>query len=203
METEIKWIEMLILIDNYDSFTFNLVHYFGELGSPVKVYRNDEKDTQSILSEEPSGIIISPGPCNPTKAGVSLELTQQAAKSKVPLLGVCLGHQTIGQTFGGTVCSAEEVVHGKTDQIYHQGTDIFNEIPSPFEATRYHSLCVSRNKFPKELQITAEAKCGEIMALKHKILPIYGVQFHPESILTKFGHKILENFVKVVKNLNG
>ena len=130
-------------------------------------------------------------------------MTQQAAKSKVPLLGVCLGHQTIGQTFGGTVCSAEEVVHGKTDQIYHQGTDIFNEIPSPFEATRYHSLCVSRNKFPKELQITAEASCGEIMALKHQILPIYGVQFHPESILTKFGHKILGNFVKVVKNLNG
>ena len=194
---------MLILLDNYDSFTFNLVHYFGELKSPVKVYRNDEKDAQSILAEKPSGIIISPGPCNPTKAGISLELAKLAASTKTPLLGVCLGHQTIGQTFGGIVCGAKDVVHGKTDQIYHQGTDIFKEIPSPFQATRYHSLSVSRNKFPKELQVTAEAKCGEIMALKHKILPIYGVQFHPESLLTEFGHKLLENFIEVVKEHNG
>ena len=194
---------MLILLDNYDSFTFNLVHYFGELGSPVKVYRNDEKDPESILSENPSGIIISPGPCNPIKAGISLDLTKKAAQYQLPLLGVCLGHQTIGQAFGGEVSSAKEVLHGKTDKIYHDSSDLFDGIPSPFQATRYHSLAVMRKNFPKRLKITAEAKCGEIMALKHRDLPIYGVQFHPESISSEFGHKILKNIINVVKNANG
>ena len=194
---------MLVLLDNYDSFTFNLVHYFGELGAPIKVYRNDEKETDSILNEKPSGIIISPGPCNPSKAGISLDLTQKAAKFKIPLLGVCLGHQTIGQAFGGKVSSAREVVHGKTDNIYHNGKSLFTGIPSPFEATRYHSLAVLRTKFPTTLKVTAETKCGEIMALEHRMLPIYGVQFHPESILTQYGHKLLANFVNIIKDLNG
>ena len=194
---------MLVLLDNYDSFTFNLVHYFGELGSPVKVYRNDEKESDSILAEKPSGIIISPGPCNPVKAGISLDLTKKAAQQKVPLLGVCLGHQTIGQAFGGKVSSAIEIMHGKTDDIYHDKIDLFKDIPSPFRATRYHSLSVMVNNFPTRLKVTAKAKCGEIMALKHRKLPIYGVQFHPESISSEYGHKILANFINIVKSANG
>ena len=195
--------KMFILLDNYDSFTFNLVHYFGELGKSVKVYRNDEVDCDSILDQNPSAIIISPGPCNPAKAGISLPLATKAACSKIPLLGVCLGHQTIGQAFGGMICSAQKVVHGKADMIFHAETDLFKGIPSPFLATRYHSLAIMQNKFPSELDIIARAGCGEIMAIKHKVLPIYGVQFHPESILTEHGHKILANFIQIAKDANG
>ncbi len=194
---------MLVLLDNYDSFTFNLVHFFGELGAPVTVYRNDEKDSASILISKPSAIIISPGPCNPNKAGISLDLTIKAAKSKIPILGVCLGHQTIGQAFGGKVSSAQKVVHGKTDEIYHDDSVLFREVPSPFMATRYHSLSIIRSKFPKELKVTARTSCGEIMALEHSKLPIYGVQFHPESIMTEYGHKILKNFLHIVKTSHG
>lgn len=194
---------MLVLLDNYDSFTYNLVHYFGELGEIVRVYKNDEKTSDEILSEKPSGIIISPGPCNPNKAGISLDLTLKTANYGIPILGVCLGHQTIGQAFGGKISFAKKVVHGKTDKIHHSATDLFKGIPSPFTATRYHSLSVSRDKFPQILKIIAETKCGEIMALKHKFLPIYGVQFHPESILTDYGKNILANFLNVIKGLHG
>ena len=194
---------MLVLLDNYDSFTYNLVHHFGELGEIVRVYKNDEKTSAEILSEKPSGIIISPGPCNPNKAGISLDLTLKTANYGIPILGVCLGHQTIGQAFGGKISFAKKVVHGKTDKIYHSATDLFKGIPSPFTATRYHSLSVSKDKFPQKLKIIAETKCGEIMALKHKLLPIYGVQFHPESILTDYGQNILANFLNVIKGLDG
>ena len=170
---------MLVLLDNYDSFTYNLVHYLGELGEDIKVLKNDEESSENILSNEPTAIIISPGPCNPNRAGISLDLTVKAAQSRIPILGVCLGHQTIGQAFGGKITSAMAIVHGKTDKIYHESEDLFKDIPSPFKATRYHSLSVSREKFPKKLQITAETKSGEIMALRHKELPIFGVQFHP------------------------
>ena len=192
---------MIILIDNYDSFTYNLVHYFGEIGNNVTLFKNDEKNANELLDLKPKAIVISPGPCNPDKAGVSLDIAKKAALKKIPVLGVCLGHQTIGQVFGAKIISAKKIVHGKTDKINHICRGIFNELPSPFNATRYHSLSISKKNFPNNLEITAETDCGEIMAIQHKKLPVYGVQFHPESIMSEHGHKLLKNFTKIMESI--
>ena len=192
---------MIILIDNYDSFTYNLVHYFGEIGNNVTLFKNDEKNANELLDLKPKAIVISPGPCNPDKAGVSLDIAKKAALKKIPILGVCLGHQTIGQVFGAKIISAKKIVHGKTDKINHVSRGIFNELPSPFSATRYHSLSISKKNFPNNLEITAETDCGEIMAIQHKKLPVYGVQFHPESIMSEHGHKLLKNFKKIIESI--
>ena len=192
---------MIILIDNYDSFTYNLVHYFGEIGNNVTLFKNDEKNANELLDLKPKAIVISPGPCNPDKAGVSLDIAKKAALKKIPILGVCLGHQTIGQVFGANIISAKNIVHGKTDKINHICRGIFNELPSPFNATRYHSLSISKENFPNNLEITAETDCGEIMAIQHKKLPVYGVQFHPESIMSEHGHKLLKNFIKIMESI--
>ena len=194
---------MIILIDNYDSFTYNLVHYFGEIGNKVEVFKNDEKNASDLIGLNPKGIVISPGPCNPNRAGISLDITKKASIHKIPLFGVCLGHQTIGQVFGGKITSAKKIVHGKTDMINHYRKGIFKNLPSPFIATRYHSLSISKNNFPNTLEITAETNCGEIMAIQHKKLPIYGVQFHPESIMSEHGHLLLKNFIDIVDEING
>ncbi|GIO35043.1 MULTISPECIES: aminodeoxychorismate/anthranilate synthase component II [Paenibacillus] len=186
---------MILVIDNYDSFTYNLVQYLGELGEEVKVYRNDEIDIPGIEALAPDHILISPGPCTPNEAGISLEAIEHF-KGKIPIFGVCLGHQAIGQAFGGQVVRAERLMHGKTSPILHQGTSVFEGLPSPFTATRYHSLLVERSTLPDCLEITAETEEGEIMGLRHKEYPIEGVQFHPESIITDHGHQMLRNFLK-------
>lgn len=186
---------MILVIDNYDSFTYNLVQYLGELGQEVKVYRNDEITVSGIEELAPDHILISPGPCTPNEAGISLE-TIAYFKGKTPIFGVCLGHQAIGQAFGGNVIRAERLMHGKTSPIHHHGTSVFEGLPSPFTATRYHSLLVERDSLPDCLEITAETEEGEIMGLRHKEYPIEGVQFHPESIITDHGHQILRNFLK-------
>ena len=185
---------MLLVIDNYDSFTFNLVQYFGQLGVPMRIFRNDELSVADAVKLNPGRILISPGPCTPTEAGVSLDLIKAFAGKK-PILGVCLGHQSIGQQFGGKVIRADRQMHGKLSPITHRGTDIFKGLPSPFTATRYHSLVVERASVPDCLTITAETAEGEIMGLRHKHFPIYGVQFHPESIATEGGMRILQNFL--------
>lgn len=185
---------MILVIDNYDSFTYNLVQYLGEIGEEIEVRRNDEIDIAEIERLTPDHILISPGPCTPNEAGVSLELIQHF-KDKTPILGVCLGHQAIGQAFGGKVIGAARMMHGKTSEIYHDGKTIFSGIPSPFTATRYHSLIVERDSLPDCLEISAETSQGEIMALRHKTYPIEGVQFHPESIITDHGIQILRNFL--------
>jgi anthranilate synthase component II len=190
---------MLILIDNYDSFTYNLYHFLSEVGGNVEVHRNDALTAQAVMAMKPQGIILSPGPCSPNEAGICLEVIQLAVKSALPLLGVCLGHQAIGQSLGGNVIRAPEPVHGKTDNIIHKGTGLFKGIPSPVKATRYHSLIVERASFPSNLTITAENNQGLVMALQHTTLPIYGVQFHPESIASEHGHQMLKNFVDVTK----
>ncbi|GIO58276.1 MULTISPECIES: aminodeoxychorismate/anthranilate synthase component II [Paenibacillus] len=186
---------MILVIDNYDSFTYNLVQYLGELGQEVKVYRNDEITVSGIEELAPDHILISPGPCTPNEAGISLE-TIANFKGKIPIFGVCLGHQAIGQAFGGNVIRAERLMHGKTSPIHHHGNSVFEGLPSPFTATRYHSLLVERDSLPDCLEITAETEEGEIMGLRHKEYPIEGVQFHPESIITDYGHQILRNFLK-------
>ncbi|SDE92564.1 anthranilate synthase component II [Limimaricola pyoseonensis] len=186
---------MLLLIDNYDSFTWNLVHYLGELGAEVVVKRNDEIGVDEAMAMGPEGIVLSPGPCDPDQAGICLDLTRAAAESRMPLLGVCLGHQTIGQAFGGRVVRCHEIVHGKTAQMLHQGRGVFAGLPSPFLATRYHSLVVERDSLPESLEITAELADGTIMGLAHRDLPIEGVQFHPESIASEHGHQMLKNFL--------
>jgi len=191
----------ILLIDNYDSFTYNLAHYFGELGQSLVVARNDEISLDEIYSLVPSAIVISPGPGTPEDAGISLTLVREFA-DKVPILGVCLGHQTIGQAFGGSVVRAREIVHGKTSLISHQGSDIFASLPTPFRATRYHSLVIEKASLPACLEVTAWTanESGipeEIMGLKHKTLPAYGVQFHPESILSEHGHQLLKNFLAI------
>ncbi len=186
---------MLLLIDNYDSFTYNLVHYLGELGAETIVRRNDEIDVQAAMALHPSAIMLSPGPCDPDRAGICLALTQAAAETRTPLIGVCLGHQAIGQVFGGKIVRAREIVHGKMGLVQHKGQGIFRDIPTPFEATRYHSLVIDRETFPAELEITAEIDDGTIMAVQHRSLPIHGVQFHPESIASQHGHKLLKNFL--------
>ena len=186
---------MLLMIDNYDSFTYNLVQYFGELGQEVQVYRNDEITLDEIYTLKPAKIVISPGPCTPNEAGISLALINEFA-GKIPLLGVCLGHQSIGQAFGGNIIRAKQLMHGKTSQIHHKNSGVFKDIPNPFTATRYHSLVIERETIPDCLEITAWTDDGEIMGVKHKTLAVEGVQFHPESILTDFGHELLNNFLK-------
>lgn len=186
---------MLLILDNYDSFTYNLVQYFGELGAEMQVHRNDAISVEEIQRLKPERICISPGPCTPNEAGISLELIRQMGES-TPILGVCLGHQSIGQVYGGEVVRAERLMHGKTSPIYHEGVSVFAGLESPFEATRYHSLIVRRETLPNCLQITAWTQEGEIMGLQHKQYPVHGVQFHPESILTQDGKKMLENFLK-------
>lgn len=190
---------MLLLIDNYDSFTYNLVHYLGELGADVVVKRNDELNVQEAIGLNPSAIMLSPGPCDPAQAGICLALTEAAAETKTPLIGVCLGHQTIGQAFGGKVVRCGEIVHGKMGTMHHTGKSLFKDLPSPFEATRYHSLIVERETLPDCLEVTAELEDGTIMGLQHKTLPIHGCQFHPESIASEHGHKMLQNFLDCVK----
>ncbi|MCC5970527.1 MAG: aminodeoxychorismate/anthranilate synthase component II [Pararhodobacter sp.] len=190
---------MLLLIDNYDSFTYNLVHYLGELGAEVLVRRNDALDVQAAMELKPSAIVLSPGPCDPDQAGICLPLVAAAAETRTPLLGVCLGHQTIGQAFGGRVVRAGEIVHGKMGQIHHAGAGVFAGLPTPFAATRYHSLIVERDSLPDCLEITAWLDSGMIMGVKHRDLPIEGVQFHPESIASQHGHQLLRNFLDTVK----
>ncbi|QFS83371.1 Anthranilate synthase component 2 [Roseivivax sp. THAF40] len=189
---------MLLLIDNYDSFTYNLVHYLGELGAEVVVRRNDALDVQAAMAMKPAGILLSPGPCDPDQAGICLALTHAAAETGTPLMGVCLGHQTIGQAFGGRVQRHSDIVHGKMGVMHHQGKGVFAGLPSPFEATRYHSLVVDRETLPDCLEITAELEDGTIMGLSHRDLPIHGVQFHPESIASEHGHKLLKNFTDLL-----
>ena len=187
---------MLLVIDNYDSFVFNLVHYAAELGAAPVVLRNDEESAEAVLARKPEAILISPGPCDPDRAGICLELLARAP-ADLPILGVCLGHQAIGQHFGGQVVRAREIRHGKTSPIHHTGSDVFTDLPSPFRATRYHSLAVARDSLPNALQITAWTDDGEIMGLAHRERPVYGVQFHPESIESEHGPAILANFVRL------
>ncbi len=189
---------MLLLIDNYDSFTYNLVHYLGELGAEVVVKRNDALNVQDAMAMRPSGIVLSPGPCDPSQAGICLAMTHAAADAGIPLFGVCLGHQTIGEAFGGKVIRHNEIVHGKMGRVKHNNTSVFKDIPQPFEATRYHSLVVERDSLPDSLEITAELDDGTIMGLAHKTKPIHGVQFHPESIASEHGHQLLKNFLDLV-----
>ncbi|WP_189412118.1 anthranilate synthase component II [Neogemmobacter tilapiae] len=190
---------MLLLIDNYDSFTYNLVHYFGELGADVRVVRNDAMDVQAAMGLGPQAIVLSPGPCDPAQAGICIPLTLAAAEAKIPLMGVCLGHQTIGEAFGGKVIRCHEIVHGKMGTMHHEGKGVFKGLPSPFLATRYHSLIVERSSLPDCLEVTAELEDGTIMGLRHKTLPIEGVQFHPESIASEHGHQLLRNFLDLAK----
>ncbi len=187
---------MLVMIDNYDSFTYNLVQYFAELGVEVQVYRNDEISVDELEALNPDYICISPGPCTPTEAGISCEVIEKLA-GKLPILGVCLGHQSIGQVFGGKVIRAGRLMHGKTSPMLHEQKSVFKDLPSPFTATRYHSLIVERESLPECLEITAETAEGEIMGLMHKELNIHGVQFHPESILSEHGKQLLQNFLNL------
>ena len=186
---------MLLMIDNYDSFTYNLVQYLSEIGQEVKVYRNDKITIEEVNKLNPKYIVISPGPCTPNEAGISLELIN-SFKGKVPILGVCLGHQSIGQAFGGKIIHAQTIMHGKTSQILHENTGVFNWIKSPFTATRYHSLVIDKKSLPDCFDITAWTDDNEIMGIRHKDLLIEGVQFHPESILSEHGHDLLRNFIK-------
>ena len=189
---------MLLMIDNYDSFTFNLVQYFGELGADVKVVRNDAVSVEQIAEMHPEQLVISPGPCTPNEAGVSVAAIKHFA-GKLPVLGVCLGHQSIGQAFGGNIVHAREIMHGKTSSVYHLDQGVFSDLPTPFMATRYHSLVIEKQSLPDCLEVTAwteqDGELDEIMGVRHKTLDIQGVQFHPESILTEHGHQMLKNFL--------
>jgi anthranilate synthase component 2 len=189
---------MLLMIDNYDSFTFNIVQYFGQLGEDVRVVRNDEITVAEIASLAPRRLVISPGPCSPEEAGISVAAIREYA-GKLPILGVCLGHQAIGAAFGGTIVRSSTLMHGKTSPIHHDGRELFAGLPNPFNATRYHSLVVERATFPAELEITAWVEEGEVMGLRHRQLPVWGVQFHPESILTEGGMQLLQNFLQMTK----
>jgi anthranilate synthase component 2 len=191
---------MLLLIDNYDSFTYNLVHYLGELGADVKVLRNDALSVDGALALKPELIVLSPGPCDPAQAGICIPLTRAAAAANVPLLGVCLGHQTIGEAFGGDVIRCHEIVHGKMGKMHHEGKGMFRGLPSPFLATRYHSLVVDRTTLPDCLEVTAWLEDGTIMGLRHREKLIEGVQFHPESIASEHGHQLLKNFLEAAKD---
>ncbi|MEV8466282.1 aminodeoxychorismate/anthranilate synthase component II [Fluviibacterium sp. DFM31] len=190
---------MLLLIDNYDSFTYNLVHYLGELGADVTVHRNDKITVEDALALNPSAIVLSPGPCDPAQAGICLDLTRAAAQAGVPLLGVCLGHQTIGEAFGGKVVRCHEIVHGKAGTILHEGKGVFAGLPSPLSGTRYHSLIVDRDSLPDCLEVTAWLEDGTMMGLRHRDLPVEGVQFHPESIRSEHGHAMLKTFLDSAK----
>ncbi|HKL48835.1 MAG TPA: aminodeoxychorismate/anthranilate synthase component II [Desulfuromonadales bacterium] len=187
---------MLLMLDNYDSFTYNLVQYFLELGEEVQVYRNDAITIDQIVSLKPQRLVISPGPCSPDEAGISVEAIQKLA-GLIPLLGVCLGNQSIGQAFGGRVVRSDNLMHGKTSPVYHDGKGLFHDVPNPFDATRYHSLIVERASLPESLSITAWTEEQEIMGMEHAELPLWGIQFHPESILTLEGKKILRNFLQI------
>jgi anthranilate synthase/aminodeoxychorismate synthase-like glutamine amidotransferase len=187
---------MFLLIDNYDSFTYNLYHFLGELGAEVEVHRNDALSAEEALEMAPEGIVLSPGPCDPEKAGICLDVIAKGA-GKVPILGVCLGHQAIGQAFGGRVVRGPAPMHGKTSPVHHKGTDLFEGIGQDFTATRYHSLVVARDDLPESLTVTAETADGTIMGLRHRELPLYGVQFHPESIASEHGHALLANFLRL------
>jgi anthranilate synthase component 2 len=184
----------LLMIDNYDSFTYNLVQYLGELGAQVTVVRNDQIDLPGVQALAPDRICLSPGPCTPAEAGISVDIIREFAGRK-PILGVCLGHQAIGVAFGGTIVRAHQIMHGKVSPVTHTGTDVFTGLPSPFTVTRYHSLAIERETLPDCLSITAETADGEIMGVAHKTLPVYGVQFHPESVLSEHGHALLRNFL--------
>lgn len=186
---------MILLIDNYDSFTWNLVHYLGESGADVTVRRNDALDVSEALAMNPDGIVISPGPCDPGQAGICLDLIRAAADRQIPLFGVCLGHQAIGEAFGGRIIRANRILHGKVDDISHDGTGVFRDLPSPLKATRYHSLTVAPDSLPNCLRVTATSDDGTIMGLIHEDLPIEGVQFHPESIASEHGHEMIRNFL--------
>ncbi len=186
---------MLLLIDNYDSFTWNLVHYVGELGAETEVVRNDALTVEEAMAKRPAAILLSPGPCDPDRAGICLPLVRAAAEARLPLLGVCLGHQAIGQAFGGRVVRHSEIVHGKAGIMHHDGASVFAGLPSPVSATRYHSLVVERASLPAELAVTAWLEDGTIMGLAHRDLPIHGVQFHPESIRSEHGHAMLKTFL--------
>ena len=185
---------MLILIDNYDSFTYNLVHYLGELGAPCRVYRNDQITVAKVLAEKPKAIVLSPGPATPNEAGICLELVAKAGAT-IPILGVCLGHQTIGQVYGGKVLRAPKLMHGKVSMIHNRGLGLFENLPAQFQATRYHSLIVERSSLPDCLEVTGETEDGIIMGLRHRTHPVHGVQFHPESIASEQGHALLANFL--------
>jgi anthranilate synthase/aminodeoxychorismate synthase-like glutamine amidotransferase len=186
---------VILMLDNYDSFTYNLVQYLGELGAAVQVVRNDETTVDAIVSLAPEGIVISPGPCTPNEAGITLELIQRLA-GRVPLFGVCLGHQAIGQAFGGRIVRAQRVMHGKVSRVHHDGRGVFAGVPNDFTATRYHSLAIERATLPGELVVTAESDDGEIMGVRHRRLAVEGVQFHPEALLTEHGHALLRNFLQ-------
>lgn len=190
---------MLLMIDNYDSFTYNLVQYFGELGEEIVVFRNDEISIKEIEKMQPEMIVISPGPCSPKEAGISVEVIRHFA-GKIPILGVCLGHQSIGYAFGGEIVKAKCLMHGKTSLIFHDGKSIFKHVDNPFEATRYHSLAIKKESLTKEFTISAWTVDGEIMGIRHKNFLLEGIQFHPESILTKEGKKILKNFINLSKS---
>jgi anthranilate synthase/aminodeoxychorismate synthase-like glutamine amidotransferase len=192
---------MILLIDNYDSFTFNLVQFFGDLGAECEVWRNDALSVDEVMRKEPEAIVLSPGPCTPNEAGICLDVIQAAA-GKIPLFGVCLGHQAIGQAFGGHVIRAPMPMHGKISPVTHANTDVFAGLPSPFSATRYHSLIVERSSLPETLVPTAFTEDGLIMGLRHRSLPIFGVQFHPESIASEHGHQILANFLAIARGRN-
>jgi anthranilate synthase component 2 len=192
---------MILLIDNYDSFTFNLVHYLGELGAGCDVRRNDSLSPDEALALNPYAIVLSPGPCSPNEAGICLDLIRAAA-GRVAILGVCLGHQAIGQVFGGEVVRAPAPMHGKVSSVFHTGTDVFGGLPSPFGATRYHSLTIAPESLPSALQVTARTEDGVIMGLRHKSFPIFGVQFHPESIASEHGHTLLANFLDLARGAN-
>jgi anthranilate synthase component II len=192
---------MILLIDNYDSFTFNLVHFLGELGAVCEVHRNDRLSVAQALAMRPEAIVLSPGPCTPNEAGICLELITAAA-GVLPLLGVCLGHQAIGQAFGGEVVRAPLPMHGKVGRVLHDGGDVFAGLPSPFAATRYHSLVVRRDTLPNTLQETARSEDGLVMGLRHRTLPMFGVQFHPESIASEHGHDLLRNFLSIARGAN-
>ena len=192
---------MIVLIDNYDSFTFNLFHYLGGLGANVVVYRNDKISADAVLAADPEAIVLSPGPCTPNEAGICLELVEKASAT-IPILGVCLGHQVIGQAFGGKVVRAAKLMHGKLSQIRTNGTGVFRGINAPFQATRYHSLVVERAGLPRQLAVTAETDDGVIMGLAHADRPVHGVQFHPESIASENGHVILKNFLDIAADWN-
>jgi anthranilate synthase component 2 len=186
---------MLLMIDNYDSFTYNLVQYFGELKQEVVVFRNDQISLEEVEALAPAQIVISPGPCTPNEAGISVPLIERFA-GKMPILGVCLGHQSIGCAFGGKIVHAKAVMHGKVSRIHHTDQGVFRGLASPFEATRYHSLVIERATLPEQLEVTAWTEDGEIMGVRHRSLPVEGVQFHPESILTQYGHELLRNFLQ-------
>ncbi len=188
---------MLLLIDNYDSFTYNLVQFLGDLGAKADVWRNDKLTVAEAMAKQPKAIVISPGPCDPDRAGICLDLIKAAAEAKLPLFGVCLGHQSIGQAFGGKIVRAPQLMHGKVDQMFHNGKGVFKNLQSPLSATRYHSLTIEPETFPDVLEITAKTADGTIMGLQHKTLPIHGVQFHPESIATEHGHDMLRNFLEI------